>query len=73
MMTKMLTKEEVKQTIYKGDLIDCTSEEYHLAIRRYLHECAAAFLDADDHVRAQIALSEVARLDRIFGILEKYE
>lgn len=63
-----MTKEEVKQAIYKADLIDCTSEEYNLKVRRYLHECAAAYLDGGDHVRAQIALAEVKRLDRKFDI-----
>lgn len=60
-----MTKAQVKQTIYSGNLLDCTEQEYHNAVRRYLHECCSEYIDHDVW-RASTALRELKRLDRMY-------
>lgn len=66
-----MTKEEIKQALYNGDLIKCTKEEYSLTVRRYIQECAAFFIDHNVHICAKIALNEVRRLDKRFELVEE--
>lgn len=61
-----MTRKDVMIAVRRGNPIDCTAEEYHNRVRRYLHEVAGTFIDYGDGIRAQIALSEIQRLDRKF-------
>lgn len=62
-----MTKQEIKQKIYTGNLVQCKSDEYKTNVRRYLQEVAGEFIDANDVLRASIALNEVKRLDTKFS------
>jgi hypothetical protein len=44
-------------------ILDCTSEEWHGGLRDDLQKRAGEWIDQGQHLRAQIALSEVQRLD----------
>lgn len=52
--------------IHNGNLITCKKETYEKGLREHLQEYAGKCIDNGDHVRAQIALEEVKRLDELF-------
>ena len=58
----------VKASVHRGNVIECTKEEYPL-IRKALHQLAGEYIDDGDTVRGSIALWEVRRLDEkhMFG------
>lgn len=60
-----MTGKEAVAAVYSGNLVGCSKQEYHTEVREALHHFAGKCVDRDDGVRAQIALSEVKRLDAI--------
>lgn len=48
-----------------GQLVECSREDYQ-EVRALIQERAGQFIDQGDHVRAQIGLQEVQRLDQKF-------
>ena len=59
-------QEKAIAAIRSGGLVDCTKENY-LAIRAALQDFAGKSIDDGQDVYAQIALSEVRRVDNLFG------
>jgi hypothetical protein len=59
-----MTPKEAIQAVYHGRLVECTADEYP-EIRRALQDQAGKQIDGGDHLRAQIALMEVQRLDTV--------
>jgi|GEM_PF-312746 len=53
------------QAIADSEIVECTLEDYP-EVRQNLQDWAAKCLDGGDHVRAQIALMEVKRLDDMY-------
>jgi chromosome condensin MukBEF MukE localization factor len=53
--------------IRKGDLIECSAEDYRSEIRASVILFALDCADGNDEVRMQKALAEVKRLDTIHG------
>jgi hypothetical protein len=64
-----MNKEQVKAKVTSGNLIDCSAEEY-TDVRRYLQEFAGESVDNGQIIYTQIALNEVARLDKKFAAVE---
>lgn len=54
----------VDRAIYAGEPIILDREQYG-RLRGYIQECAGRYIDRDDAIRAQIALHEVRRLDKL--------
>lgn len=52
--------------IYNGKKVDCTIDEYYLSVRQAIITQAAKWIDAGNTAKAQIALDEVKRLDKIY-------
>ena len=61
-----MDKNQVKQAVMSGNLIDCTQEEYQNCVRRYLQEFAGESVDNGQTIYTMIALNEVKRLDKKF-------
>ena len=59
-----MNKNEIKNRIYQGSLVNISKEDYLNGSREILQDIAGEFIDAQDGVRAQIALAEVKRLDK---------
>lgn len=57
-----MTTDEAVAAAYSGRLVTCSLDEYP-SIRSALEAYAARCVALNDHIRAQIALSEVRRLD----------
>lgn len=57
--------------IYRGVLVQCTKEQYLGGVRNSLQTAAGNWVDGGDHIRAQIALEEVRRLDTKFEVFKK--
>jgi hypothetical protein len=57
-----MTPKEAINAIKNGNLVVCSVSEYP-DIRRALHEFAGSSLETDQDIYAQIALSEIKRLD----------
>jgi len=57
--------QEVKGLILRGQVVQCSKENYR-EYRRALQEVAANMVDTNQDVYANIALNEVRRLDRKF-------
>jgi hypothetical protein len=55
---------EAVTKVMLGQLVDCTKEEYPI-IRYTLQQHAGRWIDQGQNVYAQIALSEVRRLDHL--------
>lgn len=71
-----MTDEEIRRmqvvaNITQGQLVQITGEEYEQWGRSYIQTLAAQYIDWKDNVRAKIALSEVQRLDGLFGATKK--
>jgi hypothetical protein len=62
-----MTADEAVTTVYCGGLVRCTAEEYHSAVRSALQDAAGRWVEQGQDLRAQIALVEVQRLDRMHG------
>ena len=62
-----MTTQEAINAIYQGNLVKCSSEEYHKEIRTGIQAQAGKWIDVGDPIRAMIALSEVKRLDTKFN------
>ncbi len=58
---------EAIEAVYRGCLVECTSADYHGRIRAVLQDQAGKWIDGGDHIRAQVALNEVKRLDELHG------
>lgn len=67
--TPTVTTSKYIDTLSKGGIIECNAQEYPI-VRNELLTAAGQWLDAGDAVRAQIALLEVKRLDKIFKIIQ---
>lgn len=65
-MEKEKTIQKAIGAVYRGSLVECTKEEYAF-LRTALQEQSGKWIDSGDHLRAQIALNEVKRLDRLHG------
>lgn len=50
--------------VYKGELVNCSRDSYP-SIRTALQQQAGKWIDQGDHLRAQMALMEVQRLDEV--------
>jgi hypothetical protein len=61
-----MNKNKIKQKLVQAELIDCEKDDYP-DVRRFIQECAGEFIDVNDHIRAEIALAEVRRLDARFN------
>ena len=66
-----MNKNQVKQAVMSGNLIDCTQEEYQNFVRRYLQEFAGESIDNNQIIYTTISLSEVKRLDEKFEAAEQ--
>lgn len=62
-----MSKQDIEASVYVGDPIDCTADDYVHFVRGELQRVAGKFIDTGDGMRAQIALMEVRRLDRKFS------
>ena len=60
-----MTPDEAIKAIYVGKLVECSKNEYP-EIRTAIQNKAGEWIDTNQHVRAQIALQEVKRLDDLF-------
>ena len=60
-----MTKEQAISAIYRGEMVDCTIEEYP-EVRSGIQEQAGKWIEGGDPIRASIALQEVKRLDTKF-------
>lgn len=60
----MNTIEKAINAIYKGELAECSKEEYP-KVRTALQDKAGEWIDNGDNARAMIALNEVKRLDAL--------
>lgn len=58
----MIPAIEAIKAVSRGDLVTCTKEEYY-EVRKALQDFAGKSIDSGDVFRANIALSEVQRLD----------
>ena len=58
---------EATDCIRRGNLIECSAEDYRSEIRNALIRFALACVDNNDMVRMRIALAEVNRLDKQYG------
>lgn len=61
-----MRKSKILDAIYTGKLVDVTEEEYRAWARSAIQDEAGKWVDAGDGLRAQIALREVERLDRLY-------
>ncbi len=61
---------EAIAAVYCGGLVRCTKEEYEFEVRLALQTQAGKWIDWNDHIRAQIALQEVRRLDDLYGPID---
>jgi hypothetical protein len=65
-----LTHEEMQARIqalgYRGELIECTQEEYRDGLRNELHRQAGKWIDTGQGMRALMVLEEIRRLDARF-------
>lgn len=52
--------------IEKGNQIVCTKDEYFQSVRNAILTQAGKWIDGNDAVRAQMALTEIERLDKLF-------
>jgi hypothetical protein len=52
--------------VANGNPVTCSEQDYP-EVRAVLQEQAGKWIDSGDHVRAQIALAEVKRLDALYG------
>lgn len=57
----------VRNAVYQGSVVECTTDDYHDVVRAALQNYAGECIDGGDHIRAQIALNEVQRLDAVHG------
>ena len=64
-----MNKQQVKTSVMTGNLVNCSAEEYP-DVRRYLQEFAGESVDSGQIIYTQIALNEVARLDKKFAAVE---
>lgn len=63
----MTTKEDIENTIYAGDTVDVSEEDYQKWARSAIQDIAGKFIDTGEGLRGMIALQEVRRLDIKFG------
>lgn len=65
--------EEIRRDIellgHQGRPIKCSADKY-LEYRSALQDAASNWIDTGQHLRAQLALNEVRRLDNIFSKVE---
>lgn len=59
-----MNAQESIAAIERGNLVDCTSEDYHAGIRTAIQDQAGKWIDQKEILRAMIALEEVKRLDK---------
>lgn len=62
-------KETIKNAIHQGSLVKISKEDYLNGGRNIIQEIAGEYIDQCDGVRAQIALMEVKRLDKLHSRL----
>ncbi len=55
---------------FYGKPINCTQEEYHGGLRGKIQQRAGEWVDTHQDIRAQIALAEVQRLDKLYGAVK---
>jgi len=58
--------------IYNGKLVDCSKDDWP-DVRSAISREAARMVDQGQHIRAQIMLEEIRRLDRKFAAIEEDE
>ena len=63
-----MTPNQAIDAVSKGHLVKCTKEEYP-EIRKALHEYSGKLIEGKQDIYAQIALSEVRRLDDFFDFV----
>jgi hypothetical protein len=63
-MTAQEIELAVRKLGYQGEPITCSQEDYPL-VRSELHKQAGKWIDTGQDIRAQLALSEVMRLDKL--------
>lgn len=63
----METEAEVVNAIYAGNLVNISLNDYKNWGRSAIQDQAGKWIDQGDSIRAQIALQEVARLDKELG------
>lgn len=61
----MTTREQIINDLYQGKLVQVDREEYVEWARTAIQEQAGRWIEQGDGIRANIALSEVRRLDKI--------
>jgi hypothetical protein len=61
-----VTKEQAIDNVHNGKPVECSADEYRM-IRPALQDAAATWINQGQEMRAQIALSEVRRLDALHG------
>lgn len=64
-LTGIIKKEDLKQSIETGNIVECKKDEYS-TVRMDLHTLVGEFIDTNQVIKAQIALSEIKRLDKKF-------
>lgn len=62
-----MTDERILDLGHRGLIILCDEAEYRGGLRGKIQDAAAKWLDHGEPMRAQIALSEVKRLDERFN------
>lgn len=58
---------QAMNALRRGDLVDCSQQEYHAGVRSAIQRWAGGQIDMGQDVYALIALNEVRRLDALYG------